>query len=179
MARIVAQSITLTSLQREVLGKIFRRSKSSQQHVTRAKIVLLAADGFTNQSIADQLNIHREKVRCWRGRWFAASEKLLTVEMQDNEQQLHQQILETLSDMHRSGVMPTYTAEVVCQIIAVAFEKPEASGHPISHWTPAALRLEVIKRNIVEDISIRQIGRFLKRKGNKTASAALLGDATG
>lgn len=179
MARIVAQSISVTSPQREVLEKIIRRTKSSQQHVTRAKIILLAADGLTNQAITGQLGIHRETVRFWRKCWFTASEKLLTVETQADEKQLHQEILEVLSDDQRSGVTPKFTAEAVCQIIAVSCEKPQDCGHPLSHWTPSALRREVIKRNIVDNISERQIGRFLKRRGNKAASAALLGNATG
>ena len=176
MARVIAQPIFLTSRQREILEKIIRRSKSAQQHVTRAKIILFAADGFGNQGISNQLGIHRETVRTWRVRWSAVSEILLRVEAEDTENRLHQKILEVLSDEQRSGVMPKFSAEAVCQIIAVSCEAPEECGHPISHWTPSTLRKEVIKRNIVDDISERQIGRFLKRGRNKAASGALLGN---
>ena len=71
-----------------------------------------------------------------------------------------------LSDAPRPGTPATYPAEIVCQIIAVSCEDPLKCGHPISHWTPQALRLEVIKREMVEDISVRQIGRFLKGGGS-------------
>lgn len=179
MHSIVAQAISVSSLQREILEKIIRRSKSAQQHVTRAKIILFAADGFGNQAIADQLGIHRETVRIWRSRWCDASEELLTVEEQDTARRLYEKILEVLSDEQRSGVTPKFSAEAVCQIIAVSCEDPQECGHPLSHWTPATLRKEVLKRNIVEDISERQIGRFLKRRHHQTAPGALLGNPAG
>ena len=59
---------------------------------------------------------------------------------------------------------------MVCQIITVSCEDPSKCGYPLSHWTPQALRLEVIHRQIVSDISVRQIGRFLKGGGSQAAS---------
>lgn len=162
MACVVAQVILLALLQREILEKIISRCQSSQQHVTRAKIILLAADGWSNQSIADKLDIHRQTVRIWRRRWSEAREVLSIVEQEDSEKKLHQKILEVLSDEQRRGIMPKFSAEAVCQIIAVSCEDPQKCGYPISHWTPVELRKEVIKRGIVDDISVRQTGRFLK-----------------
>lgn len=173
-----APPLPVSFRQREVLKKIIRRSTSIQQHVTRSKIILLAADGFGNQQIAERVTIDRKQVYHWRSRWLSAQEILSTVEVEDDEKQLYKTILNILSDQPRSGAPLTYSAEVVCQIIAVACEHPQDCGHPISHWTPAALRLEVIKRDIVEDISVRQIGRFLKRGRSETPSGALLGEPT-
>ena len=169
-------ALSLPLWQREILEKIARRSKSLQQHVTRAHLLLLAADGFGNQEIAERLGINRKTVYHWRKRWLSAQEFLSAIKEED-EKQLHKSILKLLSDNERSGAPATYSAEVVCQIIAVACENPQDCGHPISHWTPQALRLEVIKRHIVKDISVRQIGRFLKRSGFKTTPGALLGNA--
>lgn len=171
-----ASPLPVTPGQRKVLEKIIRRSKSIQQHVTRSKIVLLAADGFGNQQVAETLNIDRKRVSNWRIRWLKAREVLSTVEDEDDEKQLYKTILDVLSDQPRSGAPVTYSAEVVCQIVAVSCENPQDCGHPISHWTPSALRLEVIKRGIVNEISVRQIGRFLKRGRSETAPGALLGD---
>ena len=66
------------------------------------------------------------------------------------------------SDLPRSGSPGKFTAEQVTQILAVACEDPEASGRPVTHWTPRELADEVAKRGIVESISPRQVGRFLK-----------------
>jgi hypothetical protein len=51
----------------------------------------------------------------------------------------------------------------VVQIVALACENPKASGYPVSHWSPRELATEAVKRGIVEKISPRSIGRFLKR----------------
>ena len=177
--RVVAQPISVSRPQREVLEKIIRGKKSAQQHVTRAKIILFAADGLTNQAISKELTIHRETVRIWRRRWSEACEELSTVEEQDSAKRLYEKVLEVLSDEQRSGVTPKFSAEAVCQIIAVSCEDPQECGYPLSHWTPSALRKEVLKRNIVDDISERQIGRFLKRWHDKAASGALLGNPAG
>jgi hypothetical protein len=56
----------------------------------------------------------------------------------------------------------------------VACESPAASGRPVSHWTPRELAAEVIKRGIIDRISTRSVGRFLKRSGFKAASVPVL-----
>ena len=173
MPRPLAPAIPLNLGERKVLEKIIRRSKSLQSHVTRARIILLAAEGLGNQQISDQLSIALLTVRTWRKRWLESVGILRTIE---DEKSLSQKILELLSDQPRSGSPPTYNAEMVCQIIAVSCEPPEDCGYPISHWTPSDLRLEVIKRGIVPDISVRQIGRFLKRGRDQTPSGTVLGD---
>jgi putative transposase len=68
-----------------------------------------------------------------------------------------------LSDSPRSGWAGKFSAEQVAQIIAVACEPPEKCGRPVTHWTPRELADEVKKRSIVASISVRQVGRFLKR----------------
>jgi hypothetical protein len=47
--------------------------------------------------------------------------------------------------------------------VALACEAPEDSDLPISHWTQQALADEAMRRGIVEEISQRSVGRFLKR----------------
>lgn len=170
-----APALPVSFRQREVIEKIICRSTSMQHHVTRAKIILLAAEGIGNVEIAERLNMNRKTIYHWRKQWLNSVDLLSTVELEGDEKLLYKTILNILSDEQRSGAPLKYSAEVVCQIIAVACEKPEDCGHPISHWTPQALRLEVIKRGIVENISIRQIGRFLKRSRSEAASGALLG----
>ncbi len=47
-------------------------------------------------------------------------------------------------------------------ILALSCEAPEGSGRPISRWTPREVAEEAVKRGMVERISVRQVGRFLK-----------------
>ena len=83
-------------------------------------------------------------------------------------------ILEVLSDEHRSGLPPKFSAEQQVKIIAVACEDPKDSGRPISHWTAREIADEVVKRKIVSSISAQSVGRFLKRGADQAASKPLL-----
>jgi hypothetical protein len=67
----------------------------------------------------------------------------------------------------------------VTDIIALACEKPSDSGLPVSHWTPAELAREAVRRGIVKSISTRQVERFLKRSRAQTAQEPLLADFAG
>ena len=66
------------------------------------------------------------------------------------------------SDRQRPGTTKSFTVEQVVKIVALACESPEKSERPVSHWTPSELADEAIKRGIVEKISPRSVGRFLK-----------------
>lgn len=46
--------------------------------------------------------------------------------------------------------------------MAVGCEPPDNSGRPITQWTNEELRDEVIRREIVDDISASQVGRYLR-----------------
>ena len=166
--------IQLTERQRTILERIVRRAQSTQCMVTRSKIVLKADDGLNNQYIADALGTHVQTPRKWRNRWAAASAQLGEIESDLDDKALTMHIKELLGDAPRSGTPATFTPEQICQIVALACEPPEASGRPVTHWTHAELADEAIKRNIVESISSRSVGRFLKGRESETASQPLL-----
>jgi hypothetical protein len=48
-------------------------------------------------------------------------------------------------------------------LLAVACGSPKLSGRPITRWTHRELRDEVVKRGVVESISVAQVGRYLKQ----------------
>jgi len=81
-----------------------------------------------------------------------------------------------LQDAMRPGAPATFRAEQWCQIIALACEPPEASGRPISHWTPRELADEARKRGMVTTLSERHVGRFLKSGRAQTAQKPLLAE---
>jgi transposase len=162
MALPFAISINVSAKQRAELEQITRRHKSPQQIALRARIILLAAEGQTNQNIADTLDISRPSVSEWRSRWAEAAGAINAAEAADRKDDFEALIMDTLSDKPRSGAPAEFTAEQVCQIIAVSRENPLASQHPVSHWAPAILQAEVIKRGIVTDISARTVGRIFE-----------------
>lgn len=65
----VAPTITLSAKGRERLERLARSNISSVRQARRAKIILLAANGNDNQTIAAQLNIGRVQVGRWRERY--------------------------------------------------------------------------------------------------------------
>src|SRR3954463_5482660 len=69
-------SVTLTPGQREVLQHLARRPSAPYQLVCRARLILLAADGWNTPQIAARLGLARARVRLWRRRWLAAAPRL-------------------------------------------------------------------------------------------------------
>ena len=63
-------NITLNSHEKNVLQQIARKYTLSYFKVIRAKAILLAADGFENKQIGEQLDLPREIVSKWRKRFF-------------------------------------------------------------------------------------------------------------
>lgn len=155
-----AKSVEVNEAERKILEHITRETKSSAGLVKRSQIILGAASGQSITAQAKALEMERNSVKKWRERWIAGREKR---EAGLESGKLREAIEEILADAPRSGVPPTFSAEQIVQIIAIACEQPEASGYPISHWTAKEVARESIKRGVVERISERQVGRFLKR----------------
>ena len=166
--------VELTEGQRSELKRIARRAKAEQRQVTRSKIILLASEGANNTEIARRLNTNRIKTALWRNRWLEADERLASAEAEEDPRALPEAIAGVLSDAPRSGGPPTFSAEQLCSIVALACEPPEESGLPVSHWTPETIAAEAIKRGIVESISSRHVGRFLKEGRASTPSQSIL-----
>lgn len=161
-----AAKVRISERQQEMLEELSRSRSESRMISQRATIILLAFQGMLNQEIAAQVGLERKQVGLWRQRWQAAWESLTLLECTE-PRKLREAIRETLRDAHRSGAPGTFTAEQIAAILAVACEKPELSGRPITHWTHSELRDEVIHRGIVNDISVSRIGHFLREAALK------------
>ena len=104
----------------------------------------------------------------WRKRWLNKRAKLEAAQAVGGEEKALKRVIEeALKDEPHTGAPPRFTAEQIIQIVAVACEKPEDSGRAVSNWTPREVKEEVVKRGIVETISVRSVGRFLKSGGPK------------
>lgn len=157
-------TVKLSEAEQAGLDKCIRSHRSEQQVAQRARIVQGAAQGQSNTALAQQVGVHIETVRLWRKRWV----DLQTIPLTELSVEAR------LRDEARSGSPGKFSAEQIAHLIALACEKPEASGYPGSHWTPQALVHEAVKRGIVVSISERQMGRFLKRGGLEAPSESLL-----
>jgi transposase len=165
MARQEASAIVLSARTEKILRENASSRTIGENLRSRSEIVILASEGKSNTSIAKEMEITKKKVIRWRDRYSAATEGLMQIEL-EKPHKLRSEIEKVLSDEPRPGAPVTYQGEQVALILLVACESPEKYDLPFSHWTPGTLRKQVIELGIVDDISERQVGRFLKMKGN-------------
>lgn len=162
-----ALPVRLSDDERTGLRRLAQAHTTPQQMALRARIVLAAADGAANEQIARTLGVSVPTVRTWRGRWVGLQAATLA----------DLPLAERLRDIPRPGRPARITAEQVCQIQAVACERPQegaAGGRPISQWTARELADEVVQRGILPALSPRHAGRLLKR-GRSTRTLSAIG----
>jgi putative transposase len=167
--------IEVTEKQRVVLEQIANSRSKEYRLVQRAKMIIALESGRNNKEVARRTKSNRHTVRLWKNRWLEASPRLKDAEKEEIAERLLSKMIEDLlSDEYRSGTPPKFKPEQVAQIIAISCEKPADSGRPISHWTPRELAEEAMKREIVETISTRSAGRFLKGDGTPATPGRVL-----
>ena len=157
-----AAKIIISERQQKVLEEFSKSRTIGKCLAQRATIIVLGFAGMLNEDIALQVGLNRQQVGLWRQRWRDAWDALCVWECTEPHR-LREAIVDVLSDAPRPGAAATFTAEQVSQIVALACEPPKLSGRPIDHWTLRELRDEAIKRNMVTDISVSQVGRFLQQ----------------
>ena len=160
-----------------LLQRLARRQTADQRLVRRASILLARAADPCVEAAARRLGLTRLTVRQWRDRWLQATPALQQAEQeQAPEPTLLARIAQVLDDAPRPGAPATFSPEQIVRLVAVACEPPEQSGRPIDHWTARELADEAKKRGIVQDISPRSAGRFLKRGRPAAAPKPLLAE---
>ena len=103
-----AAEVRLTPEDRAVLEARVRAPTTEQRDVTRARIVLLAAEGRSTRSIAATVGVMPFTVSTWRGRYAREG-------------------LSGLADKPRPGPKPRYDATTGRRILAM-IEGPPPSG---------------------------------------------------
>ena len=142
MPRTSPYRIELTDEERARLRVLTRSYSAPHRDVVRAKIVLLAADGLSNEEIAARLDTPRQIVSKWRKRFY-------------------EQRLMGLQDRPRSRRPPAFPPEVVVAIKALACELPGTCGVPLSRWHAPHLARATVERGIVASISGTTVWRWL------------------
>ena len=170
MPSLQAAAIILSDRQHAILKQIVRRTTNPHRLVRRAQLLLGAAAGTSNTQISQQLELERGQVRLWRTRWLAAAPQLAAAETERvGNQELLSLMTKVLSDEPRLGTKKFFSVEQVVQIVALACETPLGSSRPVSHWSARELGEEAVLRGIVEKVSPRSVGRFLKGGYSTTA----------
>jgi len=103
------------------------RTTAPHRQVVRARIVLAAAQGWSNINIAKQLRLHENTVRTWRRRYT-------------------QRGIEGLADLPRFGRPPCYRPSARAEVKAMACELPARTGVPLSRWSGRELARQAALR---------------------------------
>lgn len=149
MRRQQRKKIHLTSEEQTTLEGLTRRHTEKQSVVTRAKIILLADEGMQHQEIAKELGTNNNTISVWVARWRDSTDKPPEARLQDAP---------------RPGAPDKFSAEQLCQIVAIACEAPADHDRPITHWTHRELAQVVIEKGIVDSISVSHLGELLKKR---------------
>ena len=159
-------ALALSDQEKAELERIDRQHTAPCRLVQRARIILLAAQGLRVSKIAATLRVCRNTVGKWVGRYAdqspetstQADASLSAPAAEPTESPPSK--LPRLADAPRPGRPDTFTAEAFCRIIALACERPEDHGRPITHWTARELKDEVLQQGIVASISVRHLQRL-------------------
>ncbi len=131
MPRHSPYRIDLTDEERAILDSLARSYTLPYWQVTRAQMVLMAADGLRNDQIAGRLRVGRDVVSQWRKRFF--------------EQRLAGLETDPGADGRR-----LFPPQVRAEVIRLACERPADSDVPLARWSSTELAREAAARGICE-----------------------------
>lgn len=164
MRKKTIDTIPVLSEEMRTILTSFCKSRSLPTSLTkRSSIILLAADGFSNQDIAAKLGMHYNSISTWRTRFLQAIPRLQELE-QKTPDKLSEEIIGILSDKQRSGCPPVFTQEQIIKIIDLACKHPADFGYETSQWSLNLLVSEIQKQGIADRISAKSVSRFLKMR---------------
>ena len=179
MPRGIHRRSTISARQRTVLEGLSRRHGTGQQVALRARLVLATAEQ-TGTAVAAAYRVDRDTVGLWRARWAAAQERLTALEAEGvPERELRAAVEVVLRDAPRPGTPPTFTAPQVIGIVKLACTLPEEADCPCSQWGARELADAAIRQGIVDTISPRTVGRFLRGRVAAASEPLLAHAASG
>jgi len=133
--------VDLTAEERTTLEQLLQKGKSSARKLTRARLLLQADEGLTDEEIATALGIGIATVERTRQRFVAAN-------------------LEALNELPRPGGQCKLSGKQEAHLIAVACT-PAPSGH--TRWTLQLLAEQVVELGFAASIARETVRQVLKK----------------
>jgi transposase len=141
--------VTLTSEERRLLETFVHRGKANARTLTRARILLKSADGWSTATLATTFDVCQATVTNVRQRFTQGG---LEAVLHDQVQQHRRSALSGLQTAH---------------LIAVACS-PSPDGH--DHWTVRLLAQKAVELGFVTNISPNTIHEMLKKTNSSPGS---------
>lgn len=158
-----ATKVQLSESQEKLLHQYSNKASVSRHVHQRIIIVLQAHQGNSNSGIARSLNVRVNTVQKWRDRWADSYEQLCGYEQQEpSEGKRVKWMLAILSDAPRSGSPVRISLAEKQRLMALACQKPEDFGVPMTQWNREMLAQVSQQQGLVKKISPRYVGKLLK-----------------
>lgn len=134
--------VSLTDEERATLLELTKKGSAPARKIARAHILLQAADGRTDQDVADALNVGRATVERTRKRFVEGN------------------LEQALSELPRPGAKRKLDGKQEALLLATACSTPP---EPRARWTMQLLADKLVELKVVDTISDETIRRTLKR----------------
>ena len=139
-----ARSVRVPEAERSALERLVRGQKARHAEVTRARIILLSAQGLGTKAVADRVGCDPRTVRKWKAR-FRQRPKV-----------------DALGDKRRPGRPSEVPLVVRCEVIKLACKRPNDKLAPFHDvWTHRALR-DAVEVVTGWKLSTSEVGRILR-----------------
>ena len=140
--------IDLSADEREHLQQLIQRGKTSTRKLTRARILLKAESGSTDDEIVAALNVGVATVERLRKRFVEAG-------------------LDAINERPRPGKKPKLGARAQARLIAEACSKAPDGR---KHWTLQLLADRVVELQLADSCSYELVRRTLKKTSSSLGS---------
>jgi transposase len=137
--------ISLTNEERTYLEQLTRSGSRAARKIRRARTLLLAADGCTDDSISAALGVSVPTIQRTRRRCVEAGVEVALIEQ------------------NRPGAVPKLNPKAQTTVIALACTTPPEGR---ARWTMQLLADRVVELRLAPDISRESIRRLLKKTGS-------------
>ena len=136
--------VTLDAKEREHLEHLLHRGTHATRQVTRARILLKAAEGWEDRTIAESLSVGRATVERTRQRFVEEG-------------------LGALADRPRPGTLPKLDTKAEARLIA---EACSAAPEGRQRWTLHLLADRVVALGLTASYSYESVRRVLKKRSS-------------
>ena len=141
--------VDLSDEQRRELRSLVHKGRASARRITRARVLLLAAEDRTDDEVASVLHTSRSTVERIRRRFVEHG------------------LVAALSERPRPGAAPKLDDRGQATLIALACSNPPEGR---TSWTMQLLADELVVRRVVPAISDEAVRRTLKKTGSNRGS---------